>query len=178
MIILASRLRHFQKTSCKCWSPNLWWESVEVWARKVELDWKLNAWALRMVISVTIINWKPTSGGVPKGSVMGLLWFNIFTNLLNSGAECTLSKFTNDTKLREEADMSKVLPTRRTWAGWRNGLTRTSYGPTRRNTKSFSWIRPTPGTKNMLGTTQPQSNLAEKDLGILVDIKLNMSPYH
>lgn len=41
---------------------------------------------------------------------MGLLWFNIFTNHLNDGAECTLSKFTNDTKLGEEAEMSKVLP--------------------------------------------------------------------
>lgn len=58
-------------------------------------------WAQRVMVNGFTSGCQPITSGVPPGSVLKPVLFNVSIHYQNAGVECTLSKFASDIKLGE-----------------------------------------------------------------------------
>ena len=66
---------------------------------------ELTGWLHSVVVNSSMPKCRPVTSGIPQGPVLGKVLFSIFVGDMDSGIECTLSRFAVNTKLSSAADM-------------------------------------------------------------------------
>uniref|UniRef100_A0A803JXN3 Reverse transcriptase domain-containing protein n=1 Tax=Xenopus tropicalis TaxID=8364 RepID=A0A803JXN3_XENTR len=130
----------------------------------------------RVVVNRTFSNWASVVSGVPQGSVLGPLLFNLFINDLEVGIESTVSIFADDTKLcktissmQDAAALQSDLTKLENWAA--NWKMRFNVD----KCKVMHFGRNNINANYLLNSSVLGASLMEKDLGVFVDHKLSNS---
>ena len=150
--------------------------------RSVGMDHRVSTWienwlqgrVQRVVINGEYSEWSGVGSGVPQGSVLGPILFNLFINDLEDGINSSISVFADDTKLSRaitspqdvetlQKDLNKLMGWATTWQ-------------MRFNVEKCKIMHL--GGKNMnaiytLGGEPLGESRMEKDLGVLVDDRLS-----
>ncbi|KAF7251859.1 Mitogen-activated protein kinase-binding protein 1, partial [Varanus komodoensis] len=140
----------------------------------------IRAWLTDRKQKVTIngesSGWRPVTSGVPQGSVLGPILFNLFINDMEEGVNSLLIKFADDTKtgavatIEEQVlQIQKDLDRLWKWAGDNRMVFNVD------KCKVLHLGHRSGCHKYWLGEKWLESSTCERDLGVLVDCRLNMS---
>ncbi|CAM5121826.1 unnamed protein product [Eretmochelys imbricata] len=142
---------------------------IERWIR----NW-LTGRLQRVILKGELSGWREVTSGVPQGSVLGPILFNLFISDLGTKSGSVLIKFVYDTKLRGianlENDRDIIQEDLDDLVNWSNS-NRMKF-----NSEKYKVMHLGINKKNFsykLGTHQLE--VTEEDLGVLVDHRMTMS---